>query len=113
MSTKYRKQCLVQKVRQGKCNTPQSVLFDYLKYCEEQTEGLNKAQARRIHLSVFNVILETICDDLVARCWRNWCRQNINSTLSKVRYLSSSQSELNEYLALEKKMHLFTHYFLN
>ena len=84
----------------------------YFDICDHRASSLTREQARRVYLSVFNVLTETICDDLIAKCWRGWCLDNIGKPLSRLRYLSEGQKETKEIAALESQMRLLSSYFL-
>ena len=113
MSVKLKQTSLSRQVRRGKCGTTPKVLTRYLDVCDERSENLTREQARRIYISAFNVILETICDDLVARCWRNWCLDNITRPLGMLRQLSHNAKEQKELALLEAQKRLLSRYFMN
>lgn len=112
MSVKLKQISLSRQVRRGRCGTPPKVLTRYLDACEHRAESLNREQARQIYISAFNVILEVVCDDLTAKCWRGWCLDNTYKPLGMLRALSLSVKEKKEVEALEVQMRLLSCYFL-
>lgn len=113
MNTTLNNISLSQEVRYGRCGTPANILMRYFKYCDDQSEGLTREQVRRIYISAFNVILETVCDDLIARCWRGWCLDNIGKPLKMLKEHSVTDIECDELKSLEAQMRLLSRYFLN
>jgi len=112
MSVKLKQASLSRQVRRGKCGTSPRLLTRYLDVCDERSDNLTREQARRIYISAFNVMLETICDDLVARCWRSWCLDNITRPLGMLRKLSRSKEEQKELVLLEAQKRLLSRYFM-
>ena len=112
MSTELKQISLSRQVRNGRCGTKHKLLIRYFEACDNIANGLTREQARRIYVSVFNVIMETVCDDLIAKCWRGWCLDNIGKPLSMLKRLSFSESEKQEVKKLEAKMRLLSRYFL-
>jgi len=57
--------------------------------------------------------METVCDDLIAKCWRGWCLDNIYKPLGALRFLSETEQERKELAKLEAQMRALSYYFIN
>lgn len=112
MSVKLKQISLSRQVRRGCCGTPPKVLTHYLDACDQRAQDLSREQARQLYISVFNVIVEVVCDDLIAKCWRGWCLDNVYKPLAMLRVLSVSVNEKKELASLEAQMRLLSSYFL-
>ena len=112
MSIKLKQMSLSRRVRNGRCGTKPKLLMRYFEACDNRVEDLTREQARQVYICACNVIMETVCDDLIAKCWRGWCLDNIGKPLNMLRRLSLNDCEKVEVLRLETQMRLLSRYFL-
>ncbi len=68
-------------VRHGRCGTCPKTLTRFLSVCENACQRMNTDQARHAQIEVLGIILETICDSMVDKCWRGWCLDNAHRPL--------------------------------
>jgi len=109
---KLKQVSLSRQVRRGRCGTSPKLLTRYLDACEQRAKDLSREQARRLYISTFNVLLDVVCDDLIAKCWRGWCLDNTAKPLAMLRVLSSTAKEKKELELIEGQMRLMSRYFL-
>jgi len=64
---------LSQAVRNGRCGTNPTTLIQFINACSHAGIKMTSDQCRQLHIDVLDILLETICDTLIARCWRGWC----------------------------------------
>jgi hypothetical protein len=100
-------------VRNGRCGTCPKLLTNYLNELRNVAHQVPRKQKLEIYKSVIDVLMETICDDLIAKCWRGWCLDNIYKPLGALRYLSETNQERKELVKLEAQMRTLSYYFLN
>ncbi|MEO0368104.1 MAG: hypothetical protein AAF197_04875 [Pseudomonadota bacterium] len=112
LKKKLKDHALSRKVRYGKCGTPPDVLTDFIKAASRAAESMPREQCRQVHIEMLELIRETVCDSLIARCWRGWCLDHSYIPLAKVRQLSWTESEKRELMQLEKEMRFLSRYFL-
>ncbi len=104
---------LSKSVRNGRCGTCPKTLTRFLTACESACQGLPPEQARQMQVEVLEIILETICDCMIAKCWRGWCLDNAHRPLRNIRLLSTTESEKRHLIKLEAEMRTLSYYFLN
>lgn len=112
MNTKISNYYLSKAVRNGRCGTDPKSLTRFLSICNAAADSLPRNRARQLQIEVMNLIMETVCDDLVAKCWRGWCLDNIYIPLQNVRKMSISTEEKHELFKLESQMRTLSQYFL-
>lgn len=100
-------------VRNGRCGTCPKLLTTYLSKCSSVAHQLSRIQKLEFYRSVLDVLMETVCDDLIAKCWRGWCLDNIYKPLGALRYLSETEQERKELAKLEAQMRALSYYFIN
>ena len=108
-----RKYPLSKSVRYGQCGTCPKTLTKFLSACEDACEKLSAQQARQVQIDVFEILLDTICDCMIAKCWRGWCLDNAHRPLRNIRLLSSTTAEKAQLANLEAQMRTLSYYFLN
>lgn len=104
---------LSQAVRHGRCGTCPKTLTRFIDTCSQAGAKMPVDQCRQLHIGVLEILLDTVCDSLVDKCWRGWCLDNIYKPLSYVRVLSKSAHQKRELICLETKMRTLSNYFLN
>lgn len=103
---------LSQAVRNGRCGTNPNTLTHFLSACEDACQCMSTAQARQTQVDVLEIILETICDSMVDKCWRGWCLDNAYRPLRNIRLLSKTPQEKSHLISLEAEMRTLSNYFL-
>ncbi|GAA6138887.1 hypothetical protein NBRC116583_26340 [Arenicella sp. 4NH20-0111] len=103
---------LSQAVRHGKCGTCPKILTRFIRAANSAAQTLSREQNRRVQIEILEVISDTVCDPLIASCWRGWCLDNCYLPLSKIRELSWTQQEKRELHRLESELRTLTHYYL-
>jgi len=78
-----------------------------------QKMQLCREAARNLYLQATHVLLETICDELIAKCWRCWCLDNIYRPLACLHKLNQTEEECRELIHIQTKVRVFSFYFLN
>lgn len=99
-------------VRNGRCGTCPKTLTQFLDTCGQAGTKMSNEQCRQLHIDVLDILLDTICDTLIAKCWRGWCLDNTYKPLSYVRVLSTSPEQKRELAQIENQMRALSHYFL-
>ena len=84
----------------------------YLKMGAEQANGQSEAVERRLHLRLFNTLLDAICDSSVARHWRCLCLDNIYRPLRAMERLARSGEHKDQLRHLRFELSTLSHYFL-
>lgn len=100
-------------VRNGSCGTCPKILTQLLSTCEKVCGHMPAEQARQNQVEVLEIILETVCDSLVDKCWRGWCLDNAHRPLRNIRLLSSSVDQKAHLIQLEAQMRTLSYYFLH
>ena len=104
---------LSKSIRYGLCGTCPTTLTHFLDTCAQAGTKMTGEQCRQLHIDVLDILLDTICDTLIARCWRGWCLDNTYRPLSYVRLLSKTPDQKRELVQLENRMRTLSYYFLN
>ena len=104
---------LAKAVRYGRCGTCPNVLIKFLCACEQASQAMPNEYARQTQVEVLEVILDTICDCIVDKCWRGWCLDNAHRPLRNIRLLSSNDEQRAHLAKLESEMRALSYYFLN
>jgi hypothetical protein len=99
-------------VRYGQCGTCPKLLTNYLSKLGDVAHQFPRERKIEIYKSVLDVLMETVCDDLIAKCWRGWCLDNIYKPLGALRFLSETEQERKELAKLEAQMRTLSYYFL-
>lgn len=99
-------------VRNGQCGTCPKLLTNYLSQCSNAAHQLPRTQKMEFYENVLDVLMETVCDDLIAKCWRGWCLDNVYKPLGALRFLSETEQEQKKLAKLEAKMRTLSYYFL-
>lgn len=113
LKQKLDKYPLSKAVRNGRCGTCPKTLTRFLSTCEKVCQQMPDDQARQNQVEVLEIILETVCDSLVAKCWRGWCLDNAHRPLRNIRLLSGTEAQKNDLIKLETKMRTLSYYFLS
>jgi hypothetical protein len=100
-------------VRNGRCDTCPKTLTQFLTTCEGVSQRMPPEQARQVQVDALEILLETICDCMIAKCWRGWCLDNAHRPLRNIRLLSSTEAEKAHLVKLEAEMRTLSYYFLN
>lgn len=100
-------------IRNGKCGTCPTLLTNYLDKCSNFAKQLPLTQKREVYKNILDILMETICDDLIAKCWRGWCLDNLYKPLGELRCLSETEEDSWELAMLEEQMRTLSNYFLN
>jgi hypothetical protein len=79
---------------------------------DEVARQLTGKQEIILHRRILDLLMETVCDDLIAKCWRGWCLDNIYRPLGRLRRLSATEAEGRELAKLEAQMRMLSYYFL-
>ena len=104
---------LAKAVRYGRCGTSPKVLTKFLSACEQASSAMPNEQARQTQVEVMQVILETVCDCMIDKCWRGWCLDNAHRPLRNIRLLSWNDEQKADLAKLEAEMRTLSYYFLN
>lgn len=104
---------LTQAVRNGRCGTCPKLLTKFLSACEQASQSMPSEHARQTQVEVLEVLLETVCDCMIDKCWRGWCLDNAHRPLRNIRLLSASREQKAHLARLEVEMRTLSYYFLN
>ncbi|MEM7360858.1 MAG: hypothetical protein AAF431_17340 [Pseudomonadota bacterium] len=99
-------------VRNGRCGTCPKTLTSFIDLCHETGLMMPREERRKLHLEVIEIIQETICDPLIAKCWRGWCLDNLDKPLAYVRQNSVTDQEKNQLAKLEAELRILSAYFV-
>ena len=99
-------------VRYGQRPDSPHLLYRYLEMGAEQANGQPEAVERRVHLRLFNTLMEAICDCSVARHWRCLCLDTIYRPLCAMERLARSGDQKGEIHRLQYELFALSHYFL-
>ena len=104
---------LAKAVRYGRCGTSPKVLTQFISACEQASSAMPPGDARQTQVEVLEVILETVCDCMIDKCWRGWCLDNAHRPLRNIRLLSATEQQKTDLIRLECEMRTLSYYFLN
>jgi len=113
MSTKIRKSSLSNAVRQGRCGSDPRVVPEFIRSQTIASAEQTRDEQWLAQNGIVELLLETIADPLLARCWRNWCLQCCCMPLHTMRHLSQTRAEADKTKRLEMEMHTLREYYLS
>ncbi|RBP50653.1 hypothetical protein [Arenicella xantha] len=70
------------------------------------------SQQRQLQIDMLRIILDTICDCQIAKCWRGWCLDNVYRPMAYLRILSQSDQQKREVARIETEFRMLSNYFL-
>ena len=88
------------------------LLYQYLSKGAGQAAGRSEEAERRVHLHLFNTLLEAICDTNVAYHWRCLCLDHIHRPLIAIGRLARSGKQKAQVRYLRYELYTLSNYFL-
>lgn len=104
---------LASQVRQGLQPDHPRLLQQYVK--QQRTDAVACAtphEQTAIHLDTYHLLIETICDNCVARHWRQLCLDHIHYPLLELKSLAESEQDQVRLRALHRHLNTLCNYFL-
>lgn len=96
-------------IRSGKHIQDESMLSNYVVLGIEHGISMkNTQETKKVYLTMYNLLLETLCDSVISLRWRMLCYNNINTLMP----LIAEVLDDNEFLMKKRELTAFYRYFL-
>lgn len=99
-------------VSQGQYPDACHLVGDLFSRVVSRAATLTLIQQYRLYYFAYGVLMDAICDDLIARHWREHCLNQLYLPLSQMRGIAKRIDQTEHFKALELEANKLSHFFL-
>lgn len=99
-------------VRQGSLPDRPDRLREYIELYKDRTRAVARSDAIALHYRVYNLLLETICDVLIAKHWRCLCLDYLFEPCRALNQMTETREQAQEVRRLQSEAYSLSQYFL-